>query len=81
MIAVYPPVAGLLLLGFDYDYEHDRGVGGSPMNALPVERLAVASSDHWPAANATKRKCRTATWGCCPAFSRCAAKTELCVTS
>jgi hypothetical protein len=27
-----------------------------------------------------QRKCRTSTWGCCPAFSRCAAKTELCVT-
>ena len=29
-----------------------------------------------------KRKCRTTTWGCCPAFSRCAAaNTELCVTA
>ena len=27
-----------------------------------------------------KRKCRMSTWGCHPAFRRCAAKTELCVT-
>ena len=33
-----------------------------------------------PRFDSTKRKCRTSTWGCCPAFSRCLAKTELCVT-
>src|SRR5438552_15835585 len=33
-----------------------------------------------PRFDSTKRKCRTSTWGCCPAFSRCLAKIELCVT-